>query len=297
MKRILLITSLSVLVMACSRTQLAYDNADWLLERYAGKTVKISAVQRERWQPVLADTLQRHRNHELPRLIAYLDVATAVISQADTSTGAGCLLDGIQFIAERHARLAVDLTSPLLADLDATQINHLREYTTERQQELVERYLDPDPEARQTSRQARFNDRLESWIGSISDEQRQLTEEALGRIPDLTPAWLAYRAQQTGRLLQLLVAGGDVEALEEYLNSWWVKREDRSPTYMDQWRIAKHEFTTFLTGLAPTLTDKQRSKLEKRLGKLRTELATLLPPDYTPVELMTADHTCAFTPA
>ena len=132
MKRITLLFSLTLLLMACSRTQLAYDNADWLLERYAAKTVDISAEQRAQWQPVLAEALEQHRRVELPHIVAYLDLAIELIGQADSSTGATCLLDGGMTLARRHARHAVDLAVPLLADLDQDQINHLRDINRDR---------------------------------------------------------------------------------------------------------------------------------------------------------------------
>ena len=70
MLRIVIVVFLGVLVSACSRTQLAYRNADWLLEYYAGKTIDISAVQRDQWRPVLVATLQPHRDSELASLVA-----------------------------------------------------------------------------------------------------------------------------------------------------------------------------------------------------------------------------------
>ncbi len=297
MQRTVVVLALSLMIVACSRTQFAYDNADWLLERYAAKTIDINAVQRTQWRPVLAQVLEQHRRAELPYLIAYIDLADRIVMQVDEATEVSCLLDGGLAIARRHAYLAVDLSAPLLADLDAAQISHLREYTRERQQALTERYLDPDLEARHTKRFTRFTERVESWIGELSEDQRQLTQASVERIPDLTPAWLAYREQQTQRLLTLLESGADSASLQLHLSDWWVKWEGRSANYLRQWQIARHEFTAFLGRLAPTLTDQQRDKLRKRLGKLRRELAALLPADHSPVELHAADSICPYAPA
>ena len=297
MKRLPLLFSLTLLLMACSRTQLAYDNADWLLERYAAKTVAISAEQRAQWQPVLTQALEQHRRVELPHIVAYLDLASELIGQTDPSTGAACLLDGAQTIARRHARHAVDLAVPLLADLDTAQITHLRRYMKQRQQKLVERYLDPNLKSRESKRQERFSERIESWIGPMNAEQRKLVVDALRQIPDLTPVWLAHREQQNGRLLELLESRATPDIVEEYLSSWWVNWENRPPDYLRQWRIARLEFTAFLAKLAPTLSEKQRGKLRKRLGKLRSELAALLPADHSPVELIAAEPGCAYAPA
>ena len=292
MHRVVLITALCMFGMACSSTQLAYRNADWLLERYAGKTVDISTSQRAQWRSTLDETLLLHRSNELPYLVAYLDHASRLISQPGAD--AGCLLDGATMITERHARLAVDLAAPLLADLEAAQVTHLGNYTQQRQRELFERYLDPDPAERAAKRRARYIKRIEAWTGPLNDEQLQLVEDALVQIPDLAPAWLAYREQQIDRLLQLLDGDPDTDTLTRFLHGWWVEWDGRSTADMQQWLLAKETFGDFLNRLGATLTSKQHSRLQKRLGRLRTQLVALLPPDYTPVERMAAEGSCTF---
>lgn len=292
MSRIAVVVFLSVLVFACSRTQLAYSNADWLLEYYAGQTIDISAVQREQWRPLLLATLQQHRDNELAYLVAYLEMASQIISEDHDAVGAACLVDGALQVSRRHARLAVDLSVPLLVDLDRSQVEHLSDYMAKRQDRLVARYLDPDPELREKARRMRFNERIEKWIGRMSPEQQYLVDEALDRIPDIAPFWLAYREQQTTGLLGMLETDADTEALRQYLNSWWVEWDGRSAGYIRSWRIVKPEFVIFLERLGVSLTPKQRKKLGKRLATLRDNLAEFLSPGYLPVSLSTLASGC-----
>ena len=295
MVRLVVIAVLILLGSACSRTELAYRNADWLLEHYAGQTVDVSATQLELWQPVLASTLEHHRQEELPLVIAYLDTVTRSIREADSSIGAACLVETALILYQRHARLAVDLSVPLLTDLDAAQIRHLAEYTAVRQQKAVEYYLDPNPERRKASRQKRFIDRIEKWTGKLNDHQRQEVTEALDRIPDLTAPWLAYRAQQMHRLITMLEASENASALRAHLNDWWVHWGGQSAEYRHLWSIAKHEFILLLDELGTTLTDKQRATLEDRLGELRKDLASFLLPAQQPVDLPSMPE-CASAP-
>ena len=292
MSRIAVVVFLSVLVFGCSRTQLAYSNADWLLEYYAGQTIDISAVQREQWRPVLVATLQQHRDNELAYLAAYLEMASQIISEDHDAVGAACLVDGALQVSRRHARLAVDLSVPLLVDLDRSQVEHLADYMAKRQDRLVARYLDPDPELREKARRMRFNERIEKWIGRMSPEQQYLVDEALDRIPDIAPFWLAYREQQTTGLLGMLETDADTEALRQYLNSWWVEWDGRSAGYIRSWRIVKPEFVIFLERLGVSLTPKQRKKLGKRIATLRDNLAEFLSPGSLPVSLSTLASGC-----
>lgn len=295
MPRLIVISLLTLFGSACSRTELAYRNADSLLEYYAWRTVHTSAAQRDHWQPVLQFTLRRHREQELPLFIAYLDLAARIVRETDGSVGAACLVDGALLLYQRHARLAVDLAVPLLAELDSAQVEHLAEYSTRRHKNAVKRYQEPDPQRRKAARQERITERIERWTGKLNDSQRKHIKDALEHIPDLTESWLAYRAQQTDTLLDMLETGTTAEALRAYLNDWWVHRGGTSTETRQRWRVARQEFVQLMDDLAMTLTDRQRRTLETRLVDLRKQLASFVSHTSQPVKLQPLPG-CASSP-
>jgi len=295
MMRFVVITVVVLLGSACSRTDLAYRNSDWLLAYYSWKTVRTSDAQREHWQPLLQATLRYHRESELPLLIAYLDLAGRVVEQRDDSVGAACLVDGALLIYQRHARLAAELAAPLLAELGTDQLRHLAKYTTQRQQDAVKHYLDPDPQRRNAARQKRITERIEKWVGKLNDSQRQQVKDALEKIPDLSAAWLAYRAEHTDTLLAMIANGVDTEALREYLDGWWVRRDGTSAETSQSWDVARSEFIQLMDNITTSLTDTQRARFEKRLGELRDDLAPFLSSPQQPVDLQLVPA-CASAP-
>lgn len=285
MPRLIVIAVLTLFGSACSRVELTYRNADSLLEYYAWKTVHTSAAQRDQWQPVLQTTLRHHREQELPLVIAYLDLVARIIRDRDASVGAACLVDGGLLLYQRHARLAVDLAVPLLAELDAAQVERLAEYMTQRQINAVKRYHDPDPQRRKEAREERITDRFEQWTGKLNGDQRKYIKDALEHIPDLTASWLAYRAQQTNTLLTMLETDAKAEVLSAYLNGWWVHRDGTSTETRQHWRVARHEFVQLMVTLVSTFTDRQRRTLETRLAALREDLASFVSSTPQPVKL------------
>lgn len=295
MMRFVVITVVVLLGSACSRTDLAYRNSDWLLTYYSWKTVRTSDAQREHWQPLLQATLRYHRESELPLLIAYLDLAGRVVEQRDDSVGAACLVDGALLIYQRHARLAAELAAPLLAELGTDQLRHLAKYTTQRQQDAVKHYLDPDPQRRNAARQKRITERIEKWVGKLNDSQRQQVKDALEKIPDLSAAWLAYRAEHTDTLLAMIANGVDTETLREYLDGWWVRRDGTSAETSQSWDVARSEFIQLMDNITTSLTDTQRARFEKRLGELRDDLAPFLSSPQQPADLQLVPA-CASAP-
>ena len=295
MMRFVVITVVVLLGSACSRTDLAYRNSDRLLAYYSWKTVRTSDAQREHWQPLLQATLRYHRESELPLLIAYLDLAGRVVEQRDDSVGAACLVDGALLIYQRHARLAAELAAPLLAELGTDQLRHLAKYTTQRQQDAVKHYLDPDPQRRNAARQKRITERIEKWTGKLNDSQRQQVKDALEKIPDLSAAWLAYRAEHTDTLLAMIANGVDTEALREYLDGWWVRRDGTSAETSQSWDVARSEFIQLMDNITTSLTDTQRARFEKRLGELRDDLAPFLSSPQQPADLQLVPA-CASAP-
>jgi hypothetical protein len=285
MLRLIVIAALIATGAACSRTEFAYRNADRLLGYYAWKTVAANSAQRDRWRPLLETTLQRHREQELSLLIAYLELAAGSVSESGAGADAACLVDAAALLYQRHAQLAVDLAVPLLTGLDGDQIGHLAEHTAKRQQDAARRYLDPDLQQRETSREQRFIERIENWTGTLNDKQRQQVRDAVGRIPDLSAPWLAYRAQQTERLMGMLETGADAQTLRDYLTGWWVRMDGQSAEYRQRWHTARQGFIQLLDALAATLTDKQRATFRDRLGEVRNDLASFVAPGHQQASL------------
>jgi hypothetical protein len=277
------ISILTLLGSGCSRTEFAYRHADWLLEYQARRTVAANAEQRALWQPVLAGTLMHHREEELPLVIAYLDLASRGIGKMDNAIDAACLVDAALLLYQRHARLAVDLSVPLLSALDAAQVRHLAGFMEQRQERAVKEYLKPDPGDRKAARQQRFVERIENWTGRLNEQQRQQISDALVDIPDLSAPWLAYRSRQTDTLLEMLETGTSATALRAHLNDWWVEMDGQSAEFNQQWQFAKQQFILMLDELNVTLTDRQRTRIEQQLTALRSNLAPFLPAAQAPL--------------
>ncbi len=268
------VVGLCLVSVGCNQTGLLYRNADWIIERYARKAVDASAAQIEQWRPRLVTALERHRREELPMVIGYLDTAAGLAGAPVARKTAACLVEGASLLLERHGRIAVDLSVPLLTALDSTQVEHLGLHLRERQREAQERYLDANGRSRQRARENRFIERTERWTGALTENQRLLTGKAVRRMPDLSPGWLAYRETQSQGLLVLLASSADDASVRQYLERWWVHWQGLPTADEVGWNTARSVFIGWLVDMSQSLTPRQRRTLEQRLMSQRDEFAT-----------------------
>ena len=86
-------------------------------------------------------------------------------------------------------------------------------------------------------------------------------------------------------LLDMLQSGASTRSLRAYLDDWWVHRGGTSAESRRQREVARSAFIQLMDNLATTLTSRQRTKLENRLGDLREDLVSFLPSSPEPASL------------
>ena len=271
---VLIITIL--LLGGCSSTQWLYRNVDWVIERYAVKSLDVNEAQLEAWRPVLEQILEQHLDGEIPILEEYSDLmARSVTGSSGESIDAACLVNSANLIFSRHARLAADLAAPLLTQLDPRQIEHLAVYLAERRNHFRERYLKGDETEQRQARTVRLIERIERWTGSLDSRQQIRIEQFSLSLPDVTANWLSQRKRQEEKLVQLLRSGVDADSLYTHLLNWWLPWSGADPKLTSQWRKAEAAFIPLLNDLRISLTNRQRQHFDAEISSLQKVLAGL----------------------
>ena len=272
---LLVLTTCALLLIGCSRTELVYRNADWLIARWTDRQLDLSRAQQRAWEPQLEAALERHRSEELPRLVAWLRMAEQGAAKGLGTDRLSCLADRAEALYERHARLAVQLALPLLKELDPEQTAHLRRQMQERNAEYRADYLSGSPRKQDAARAERYRERIERWTGRLNPEQREMVAASSRALPNLAALWLAYREDRQAGLLSLLKGSAPPQDLRAYLTDWWVDLAGRPPALAAASEQARSATLALLARLDTSLTPAQRRALEERLGRLRRELQGL----------------------
>jgi hypothetical protein len=271
---VILLTA-ALTLAGCSRVKLAYNTADFFIQGYVNDYLGLTDAQKARWTPTLDAALAQHRAEELPYLAAFFDSALTEARRGFTPDGMDCLLDQFETLYRRHFTLAAEAAAPLLAQLEAKQINELeRSFREEAREDAVETGAEA-ADLRARKRAKRYEKNMDWWIGEITSRQRGIVRDVARAVPDTAPAWYDYRDRKRRELIDLLSSGASEQRIETFLIDWIVEFRDM-PSSLKQARGAlRQAFTQLLVRLDPTFSAEQRARLVGRLTMLRDDFMTL----------------------
>jgi hypothetical protein len=273
LSRLLAAGAAALLLLGCSGMQIAYNTADFFIERYADDYLGLDNAQMGRWSPTLKSALGEHRQAELPYLAAFFDSAQNAARKGFTRGDVQCLLDQFEVIYRRHFTLAAGTAAPLLADLDRSQIDALERRFRKEAQEDADDAARPEAE-RVAKRVERYADNMRWWLGELDAPQRDVVRDVVANLPE-TATWYAYRDRKRRELIALLRRGASTGRIEAFLTDWLVDYSDMPPALERSQMELRSGITDLLVRLDDTFSDEQRRRFIDRLTGLRRDFLRL----------------------
>ena len=272
--RLMLLATLLTLA-GCSRVTIAYNTADFFIGQYARDYLQLTDEQLAGWEPRLKAELARHRAEELPYLAAFFEQTLKVSRAGFNDDNMTCLTGAFRDLYRRQARLAVALSSPLLAGLTPRQIDALerrfRDEAAEDRADLATR----DWHAELRKRARRYVKAIEDWTGPLNASQRALVAEITGRMPDSESAVVAYRTRQREALIAQLRRSASEAGIRSFLTAWLVDFSNLPPE-LDRAGVAiGAQISELFIRLGASFDERQRQRFDKRLRQLRDDLMQL----------------------
>ena len=263
-----------LLLSGCSGIRLAYNSADFLIERYADDYLGLDGTQMASWAPTLDLALAQHREQELPYLAAFFDSAQNDARKGFNSADVDCLLNQFEVIYKRHFSLAAETAAPLLAALDKQQIDALERTFREEAREDAEDNAPENAAKREQKRAKRYEKNMHWWVGDLTDQQRAIVRDVTASMPE-TSTWYAYRDAKRRELIALLRGQASAQRIERFLEDWLVEYRDMPVALERAQSDMRQGFTDLLVRLDATLDAGQRRKLIDRLTRLRGDFMAL----------------------
>jgi len=258
----------SLTVVACSRVELAYENADWLGAWRIGDYLELTSDQRTRLRQGLTAYQGFHRENRLPAINQYLDQVDTVLATPEPArTDVDALFIDGEALARRNVSDVIPLAAELLRELDDEQLNALSDSLAESRETYVERLL--------VDQEARAIERTRDWVGPIDPTQREAVTQCVAAMPDVSDEWQDWRRQTEQTLIGMLRDGAPQQEVEDFLRGWLLEDSARSPVLQEYrgtsralWRRCTHQ-------LLVTLTPEQRDRARERLAGYRGDLETV----------------------
>lgn len=276
--RNLAVLAAALLLAACTFTRLAYtnaalayDNAAPMLTWVVGDYVDLTGGQKEWVRQRLRKALDQHRQRELPQYRAFLryalDRADAPFSEADVER----MHDDVRGYYHRTLEYVLPDAAELLAQLDAEQVQRLQDKLDEDDRKYRREASKSRLDERRHKEAAKFVEHLESWVGDLSGEQKELVLQRVQAFEDFSKDRLADRRYRESEVLRLVRSHVPREEMVASLRRLFVDTDSwRSPAYRAKLRQRERDVSTMLADLSATFTPEQRAHLAGRLrGFLR----------------------------
>lgn len=256
----LILCGLVITLAACSRVELAYDNADWWLARQVGSYLELERGQRGLLRDELAEYRQFHQAVRMPEIAELLESIDTLLSMPQpTKAAVAETFDRGEVLIRLAAADAVPLAVNTLKRLNEAQIVSLEAALEEGRQTYVEEVA--------PARAERLEERAAEWLGSITTEQVDLLNRCERQSPDIRDEWMAWRSQLDARLAAALQAEAGRQEMAALMHEWWLDDRARGNFLFSARQQTRAIWLECTYQMLLTLDAQQRDAIRSRLNR------------------------------
>ncbi|VXD05119.1 conserved hypothetical protein [Pseudomonas sp. 8Z] len=264
--------ALPLLLVACSRIDLAYRNLDWLIPWKLDDYLALDEQQREWLKPRLQEHLNWHCSVELPRYLLWLRDTQALLNDPAPAR-LNAQLNEFDLALQRIAVQITPNATELLSGLEPNQVTQLFAALDEQNAELQKTFLTPTLPEQIELRIARMNERLEPWLGELNAQQLSSVEAWAEEIGAQNTVWLENRAAWQQALREAL----ENRHADDFSPRMQALLQERERFYTQAYRARYASNREAMVQLfADLLSQAERDQLERannRLEELHDDLA------------------------
>ena len=269
----MLLACTAVLLAGCSAMQLSYNNADVYLRWRAGQYMDLDVAASAEFDRRIDRFLTWHRRSALAQYARLAEEAAGRLanglSRADLAWG----YEVIQAQLREGLRAAAGEAADLLDSLSPAQLASLEKRLAKENRDFVRaNVLDGTPDERRKKRVERNVDRIEDWLGSLSEAQHEIVRLYSARAPLDDRMRYRDRMRLQDEFVALLRARQARETLAEWAVNWEMNRD---PAYSAGRLQQLQEYFRLLLDLDKTLSSAQRAHLIRRLQGYARDFAVL----------------------
>lgn len=256
---------------------MAYNNVVPLASWYVDDYVDLDDAQTARLRESLERLQAWHRRSELPEYSRVLeDAARRVDGEVSAGDVRGLYDDGRR-LANRLAERALPEVADILLSLSPQQIASIEDKLRRDNEKLENERMRPPAAKRDKERIERYVRNLESWMGSLTAEQKIRVRARIEKMPVNDALRIADRKRLQGKFLALLRNPPPKARFVEELRVILTRPEEgRDPVYVAAARDWREQTTSLFAETLATATPAQREHLKRKLRGYASDVTALV---------------------
>jgi len=252
--------------------RLAYDNADTFLRWRATSYLDLQGEEMDDLNERIDAFHAWHRVEALPK---YAKLASQAATRAEDGISPADIVWGYDaFMAQvgELLREAATRIAPMLDRLTPEQVAHIESRFAEDNRRFARENMRGTEKDRRERRFKRTTERLEEWLGRLTDGQVERVRAFAERTPGFDELRLADRKRLQGEFLSIVRAHEASRRLAASALDW---RRGRDPRYAEASDRFRDEYFALLAEIDRTLEPRQRAHFVGRLRGFAEDFAEL----------------------
>ncbi|WP_119968314.1 DUF6279 family lipoprotein [Shewanella japonica] len=272
-----LIPLLLVMFLAGCSTKFSYFFLDWAIEWRVEEYVTFDDEQQEKFDVLLDKFLVWHQKDELVRYSSQL-TSLSVAIENQTLTPEMWQQQVVDAKAHwfRIFNFVLPDLLPILSSFSDEQADELIAQLKKDNQELNQKYAGKTQLQLVNESNEKLQDRMDDWLGSVSDEQAALVAEYNQQRVATLDMWLEYRLDWL-RQFQVAIEQRDETALLEQRMRLLMTNPDelKSAAYQQHVDQNTQLFGQLIIKINQSLSPKQRKHFTRKMSELIEDLSDL----------------------
>jgi hypothetical protein len=270
--KVFLLGLLAALLGGCSTLRFAYENADSYLRWKAGGYVDLQGEEAEALDDRIDEFHAWHRKNALPRYITLADEASRRFADGLSRQDLVWGYDSLRGQARESLRKGAELVAPLLDRLTPEQVAQIERRLAEENRQFYRNHLRGSERERRARRAKVLVERLEDWVGRLTQAQVERVREYAERAPLADDLRDRDRKRLQKDALAIIRARQAVARLPERLAHWERGRDPGYVAALDAWR---EQYFALLIDLDRTLSAEQRERALRAMRRYAADFEAL----------------------
>ena len=262
----------AVTLGGCSGVRMVYDNIDTFIRWRLLQFLDVHGEQADQLDERIAGFLRWHRKNALPKYARDADEAASRLSDGLSQDDLVWGYDAVVAHARESVRAAAEQMAPLLDRLTPEQIRHMEQRIAEENRKFARENLRGSERQRRRQRAERIVERMEEWVGPLSQAQVERVQQYSARAPLLGEMRDRDNKRLQSEVLAIIRAREARKRLPERVANW---ERDREPAFVAARAATQKEFEAMLIDLDRLGSAEQRARLVAELRRYAGEFRAL----------------------